>query len=76
MPHRPSPPCIISPSGEPHTSFLHLEQLSRDDKTKWILAANQAGIPLAEWVQQALNRTARAELAPPPNHPPSLPPTA
>lgn len=61
-PH-PSPPCVVAPSGDPQNSFLHIAELPRDDKTKWITAANTAGLPLAEWVQLALNRAAEIELA-------------
>lgn len=60
MPDRPAPPCVTPPSGDANTSFLHLEELNREDKLKWIQAAGKAGITLAEWVQRELNRAAHS----------------
>lgn len=66
MPHRrAAAPCITPESGDPHTSFLHLEELNKEDKAKWVAAAGAAGLPLPEWVQRVLNQAAAREAMPP-----------
>lgn len=58
----PAPPCLEPPTGEPGSSRLHLEGLKRADKTEWIKAAAKCQLPLAEWVERELNRSAKAAL--------------
>lgn len=65
MPHRhPAAPCLgPDDSGDEKTSFLHLEELNREDKRTWVEAAAKAKLTLPEWVQRELNLAAAREAA-------------
>lgn len=49
------------PIADEKESFLHLEPVSRKQKTNWINAAAKAKLSLFEWVERELNRAAAKE---------------
>lgn len=42
---------------DPQESFLHL-RVARSDKARWVRAAQRRRMKLAEWVREALDRSA------------------
>jgi hypothetical protein len=45
------------PAGEKATSFLHIRAVPKE-RAKWDKAAVRAGVKLARWARQTLNRAA------------------
>lgn len=55
------PPGRPPKGGEPQTARIHL-RAQPSEKDRYERAAEKAGLPLADWIKERLNRAAKREI--------------